>query len=72
MKRKILLVSVIFVILLSVSANSRRNSVSGGDPIMKLVFDARGGSISPHFGLFIAQYLRDIGIELEVKVQYQI
>jgi ABC-type transport system substrate-binding protein len=43
--------------------------VNSQDPIANLVMETNGGGVRPDYGLFIAQYLRDIGIEIEVKVE---
>ena len=43
--------------------------VNSQEPIAYLVLKTNGGGIRPDYGLYIAQYLRDIGIEVEVKVE---
>ena len=39
------------------------------EPLANLVFKTNGGGVRADYGLFIAQYLRDIGVELEVKIE---
>ncbi|MBY9001513.1 MAG: hypothetical protein KGD64_11390, partial [Candidatus Heimdallarchaeota archaeon] len=66
MRRKIA-ISVIFYLLLTFSAIN----VAGEDtiePFFNLVIRTAGGGFYSDYGLYIAQYLREIGIELEVKV----
>ncbi|MBY9002122.1 MAG: hypothetical protein KGD64_14475, partial [Candidatus Heimdallarchaeota archaeon] len=38
------------------------------EPFFNLVLRTTGGGVQPDYGLYIAQYLREIGIEVEVKV----
>ncbi len=67
MRRKIA-ISVVFYLILTFSVIN----VAGEDtvePFFNLVIRTTGGGVYPDYGLFIAQYLREIGIELEVKVQ---
>jgi len=44
-------------------------TTQGQVTLANLVFKTNGGGTRPDYGLFVAQYLRDIGIEVEVKVQ---
>ncbi|MHA2357553.1 MAG: hypothetical protein ACXABK_02135, partial [Candidatus Heimdallarchaeaceae archaeon] len=64
---------ILFVLLLSsliiISSFNMYNSVTAREPIANLVLKTNGGGPRPDYGLFIAQYLRDIGIEVELKVE---
>ncbi len=69
MKRKSNL-RLLFSIMITVSlvTNQFIPSSLGGDALLNIVFDTNlQGSSRPDFGLFVAQYVRDIGIELEVR-----
>ena len=55
--------------LLIMSGPQSAITVDGATSIANLVFKTNGGGTRPDYGLFIAQYLRDIGIEVEVKVE---
>ncbi|MCK5140749.1 MAG: hypothetical protein KAQ70_01015 [Candidatus Heimdallarchaeota archaeon] len=66
-KQKI--VALALVICFTISAVSNANSVCGNtEPIAILIFKINGGGVRADYSLYIAQYLRAIGIELEVKV----
>jgi len=43
--------------------------VRSAESIMNLVLKTNGGGIYPDYGLYVAQYLRDLGIEVEVKIE---
>ncbi len=55
--------------LLTMSVFNANVQVQGADAIANIVFKTNGGGVRPDYGLFIAQYLRDLGIEVEVKVE---
>ncbi|MHA1707932.1 MAG: ABC transporter substrate-binding protein [Candidatus Heimdallarchaeaceae archaeon] len=55
--------------LLIMSAYNASNISAEQQPIANLVFKTNGGGVRPDYGLYIAQYLRDIGIQVEVKVE---
>ncbi len=38
-------------------------------PLANLVLKTNGGGVRPDYALFIADYLRDIGIEVEIKIE---
>ncbi len=70
MKRK----SAIFALLilsslLATSAVNTTVNVNGATAIANLVFKTNGGGVRPDYGLYIAQYLRALGIEVEVKIE---
>jgi ABC-type transport system substrate-binding protein len=67
-KKKTLIVAMIFSSLLLINAYNLENVNSAGS-FANLVFKTVGGGLWPDYGLFIAQYLRDIGIDVEVKVE---
>lgn len=39
------------------------------NPISNLVLKTTGGNIKPDYGMYIAKYLRDIGIEVEIQIE---
>ncbi|MBY8999732.1 MAG: hypothetical protein KGD64_02350 [Candidatus Heimdallarchaeota archaeon] len=55
--------------LLTMSVFNASNSQAAVEPLANLVFKTNGGGVRPDYGLYIAQYLREIGIEVEVKVE---
>jgi len=67
--RRTIAISVIFFLIISFSIVTVK-SEERNEPFFNLVIDvpSRGG-IMPDYCLYIAQYLREIGIELEVKVE---
>ena len=67
MRRKIA-ISLIFYLIISISIVTVR-SEERTEPFFNLVVDVSSGGVMPDYCLYIAQYLREIGIELEVKVQ---
>ncbi len=70
MKKKAIYFTIfILANLLVMSGSNSSFMVQGVEPIANLVFKTNGGGVRPDYGLFIAQYLRDIGIEVEVKVE---
>ncbi|MCG3223338.1 MAG: hypothetical protein H7647_02645, partial [Candidatus Heimdallarchaeota archaeon] len=69
LKKKQQIVALALVICFTISAVSSASSVCGNtEPIANLIFKTNGVGVRPDYGLYIAQYLRAIGIELEVKV----
>ena len=67
MKRKVVL-SLIFYLIITFSVIN----VAGEDavePFFNFVIRTTGGRVRTDYCLYIAQYLTEIGIELEVKVQ---
>jgi len=62
--------TLIVVSLLSLSILYSVVSVQASiEPHSNLVLKTNGGGVRPDYGLYIAQYLREIGIEVEVKVE---
>ena len=55
--------------LLATSAVNTTVNVNGASAIANLVFKTNGGGVRPDYGLYIAQYLRALGIEVEVKIE---
>ncbi|MCK4845509.1 MAG: hypothetical protein KAS95_07535, partial [Candidatus Heimdallarchaeota archaeon] len=45
------------------------NTKAAVDPIANLTFKTNGGGTRPDYGLYIAQYLAEIGIAVDVKVE---
>ena len=70
MKRKgmkftfLLMSSLIVLSSLHIGVN-----VKGSVVIANLVFKTNGGGVRPDYGLFIAQYLRELGIDVKIKVE---
>ncbi len=68
MKKKTAIIALL--ILTSFVVSSAIMPTTQGQVVLaNLVFKTNGGGTRPDYGLFIAQYLRDIGIYVEVKVQ---
>jgi len=68
-KKAVYLTLFILANLLITSGFNSTVTVKGSEPIANLVFKTNGGGVRPDYGLFIAQYLRDIGIEVDVKIE---
>ncbi|MHA2358465.1 MAG: ABC transporter substrate-binding protein, partial [Candidatus Heimdallarchaeaceae archaeon] len=69
MKRiKIVFTLIILTSFLVVSSYNTTN-LQAIEPLANLVFKTAGGGSWGDYGLYAAQYLRDIGIELEIKVE---
>ena len=51
------------------SVYNANNTYAGVQPIANLVCKTNGGGVRPDYCLYIAQYLREIGIEIEVRVE---
>jgi ABC-type transport system substrate-binding protein len=68
-KRTILL----FIILLLFAGNALNYTKAQGpgpqDPIAKITIKTNGGCVKGDYALFIAQYLRDIGIDVAIKIE---
>ncbi len=65
-----LIITLVFIT--SLSAISITPSIIFSEinqPIANLVLETYGGGVRPDYGLYIAMYLREIGIDVEVKVQ---
>ncbi|GAH35873.1 unnamed protein product, partial [marine sediment metagenome] len=70
MNKKVMLFTVIILSSLAVMSVYNANSTYAGvQPIANLVCKTNGGGVRPDYCLYIAQYLREIGIEIEVKVE---
>ncbi len=68
-KKTVIFTLFILSSLLAMSAFNANNSQAAVEPLANLVFKTNGGGVRPDYGLYIAQYLREIGIEVEVKVE---
>ncbi len=68
-KKVMLFTVVILSSLVVMSVYNANNTYAGVQPIANLVFKTNGGGVRPDYGLYIAQYLREIGVEIEVKVE---
>ncbi len=64
-----ILVFVTLSSLMIVSSCVKNINVNSSVAIGQLVFKTNGGGVRPYYGLFIAQYLGNIGIDIEVKVE---
>jgi len=69
MKKKSAIIAIFILSSLIVMSAFNANTMQAQDPIANIVFKTNGGGVRPDYGLYIAQYLRDIGIEVEVKVE---
>jgi len=68
-KKTVFFTLLILSSLIAMSAFNAQTSQAAIEPIANLVFKTNGGGVRPDYGLYIAQYLREIGIEVEVKVE---
>ena len=69
MKKKTFIALFIIASFAIMSAYNANTINAAQEPIANLVFKTNSGNpVRGDYGLFIAQYLRDIGIELEVKL----
>ena len=68
MKRKKLVISFILLSSLIFVSAYNTNNTQGAATLANLVFKTAGGGSWTDYGLFVAQYLRDIGVDIEVKV----
>jgi ABC-type transport system substrate-binding protein len=68
MNKKTAFIALLFLTSFVVSS-AIMPTTKGQTVLANLVFKTNGGGTRPDYGLFIAQYLRDIGIDLEVKVE---
>lgn len=70
MKKKAFIALFIITSFVVMSAYNTNTINAVQEPIANLVFKTNSGNpVRGDYGLFIAQYLRDIGIELEVKLE---
>ncbi|MHA1218116.1 MAG: ABC transporter substrate-binding protein [Candidatus Heimdallarchaeaceae archaeon] len=69
MKKKPIIFALFILSSLIVMSAFNTNTIAQREPIANLTFKTNGGGVRPDYGLYIAQYLRDIGIEVEVKVE---
>ncbi len=70
MKKKTIFFTILILSsLVAMSALNAYTSQAAVEPVANLVFKTNGGGVRPDYGLYIAQYLREIGIEVEVKVE---
>ena len=69
MKKKPIIFALFILSSLIVMSAFNTNTIAQQQPIANLTFKTNGGGVRPDYGLYIAQYLRDIGIEVEVKVE---
>jgi ABC-type transport system substrate-binding protein len=69
MKKKPIIFALFILSSLIVMSAFNANTLQAQEPIANLTFKTNGGGVRPDYGLYIAQYLRDIGIEVEVKVE---
>ena len=69
MKKKPIIFALFILSSLIAMSAFNSNTMAQQQPIANLTFKTNGGGVRPDYGLYIAQYLRDIGIEVEVKVE---
>jgi ABC-type transport system substrate-binding protein len=68
MSKKGKIVTCILLLIISMQTCSSQNIYTNGI-LAELVLKTNGGGVRPDYGLFIAEYLRDIGIDVHVKVE---
>ncbi|MCE7749116.1 MAG: hypothetical protein GPJ51_12005 [Candidatus Heimdallarchaeota archaeon] len=69
MRKKRILVSLIVILMISSSSKFLVNSFVYHEPIAKISIKTNGGGIRPDYALYIADYLKDIGIEVSLKIE---
>ncbi|MCE7740372.1 MAG: hypothetical protein KAU62_14780 [Candidatus Heimdallarchaeota archaeon] len=69
MKKKSTIFALFILSSLIVMSAFNANTMQAQEPIANLTFKTNGGGVRPDYGLYIAQYLREIGIEVEVRVE---
>ncbi len=69
MKKKSAIFAIFILSSLVVMSAYNANTLQAQGPIANIVLKTNGGGVRPDMALYIAQYLRDIGIEVEVKVE---
>ena len=62
----VFLLSVLFLTTPFISVHFSNGDV---EPIAYLVLKTNGGGVFPDYGLYIAEHLREIGIEVVVKIE---
>lgn len=65
-REKVLTFTLILIFSLQVGFTQNTEAATA---IANLVLKTNGGGVRPDYGLYIAQYLRVIGIEIEIKVE---
>ncbi len=68
MSRKGKIIPIMLILLISMQICSSQTNYTS-DNLAELVLKTNGGGVRPDYGLFIASYLRDIGIDVQVKVE---
>ena len=69
MSRKGKIVPIMLILVISMQLCSSMYNVPSRYPIAELVLKTTGGGVRPDYGLYIAEYLRDINLEVQVKVE---
>ena len=69
MKKKSAFIAIFILSSLVVMSAFNANTMQAQGPIANLVLKTNGGGVRPDIALYIAQYLADIGVEIEVKVE---
>ncbi len=69
MRKKRLLVLLIFILLFFSSSKYLVNSFFYHKPIAKISIKTNGGGVRPDYALFIADYLKEIGVEVSIKIE---
>jgi len=60
---------ILFVLMVSPNILLSAKGNTLGRPITNFVLKTSGGNIKPDYGLYIVKYLKDIGVEVEIKVE---
>ncbi len=60
---------LLFTTLFLLSVVNTSINVNSKEPIANLVIKTSGGGVRPNYCLYIAQYLREVGIEVEIKTE---
>ncbi len=68
MSRKGKIITIILILIISFQISFTQEA-DAADAIANLVLKTNGGGVRPDYALFIVDYLRVIGIEVEIKVE---
>ncbi len=70
-EKKIVILTIFQIIFILSSSSSNVINVNSeiNQQLAHLVFKTSGGGVRPDYGLYIASYLNDIGIDVQVKVE---
>jgi ABC-type transport system substrate-binding protein len=66
-KRAKFMITFILICFVSTTSVNNYNNIEAGNTFAFLVLKTNGGGVRPNLGLYVAQYCREIGINIQVK-----